>query len=346
MSGVVARIGRAVPRVLGTRALTASAPVAKPRIDKSRYVPVDSGMQMDDLTRLHPVYDNVQDNQSIIELWRRQKAAELRATNPERLDELDQIIQEEHGIERQMDAADYVDYSLMPVEKINRLEREKEKVEAAKRKKWQEMWKNIRTAGESKVAPIQGGNSIVLWKDSMNFPYEEFRRLTKKVLVTKSVVQMTSKGKVRTIYVLVIVGNGRGSAGYGEAKSMEMAKAVMVATRRAIQSMRKFPRYDNRTLYHDIEHKFCATKLVLWARRPGFGCRISPVIHEVCQCVGIQDIAGKIHGSRNPMNVIKGVFEALASQRVPTDLAKARGLRLIDVNHKYYGGIKPSPVAR
>ncbi|KAJ1853700.1 28S ribosomal protein S5, mitochondrial, partial [Coemansia sp. RSA 486] len=56
------------------------------------------------------------------------------------------------------------------------------------------------------------------------------------------------------------------------------------------------------------------------------------------------DLAGKIHGSRNPMNVIKAFFEALTTQRIPSDLAKARGLRLLDVNHIYYGGIKPTPI--
>ncbi|KAJ2443068.1 28S ribosomal protein S5, mitochondrial, partial [Coemansia sp. RSA 2337] len=58
------------------------------------------------------------------------------------------------------------------------------------------------------------------------------------------------------------------------------------------------------------------------------------------------DLAGKIHGSRNPMNVIKTVFGALQTQRVPDDLARARGLRLLDVYHTYYGNIKPTYVRK
>ncbi|KAJ1949985.1 28S ribosomal protein S5, mitochondrial, partial [Linderina pennispora] len=178
------------------------------------------------------------------------------------------------------------------------------------------------------------------WSEELMVPYEQFKQLTKKTLVVKRTVQMTRKGKIPSMYALVVVGNGKGAAGYGEGKNAEVSKAVLKATRQAIKNMQQFPRYDDRTIYHDIEHKFKATKLQLWARRPGFGCRVAPMIHEVCECIGIQDIAGKIHGSRNPMNVIKATFEALQTQRLPSDLAKARGLRLLDVNHRYYGGIK------
>ncbi|KAJ2341188.1 28S ribosomal protein S5, mitochondrial, partial [Coemansia sp. RSA 2618] len=181
----------------------------------------------------------------------------------------------------------------------------------------------------------------MFWSTDLNIPYEEFRALAKKTLVVKRTVQMTRKGKIPSMYALVVVGNGRGSAGYGEGKGNESAKAVLFATREAIKNMNYFPRYDDRTIFHDIDHKFKATKVVLWARRPGFGCRVSPIIHEICECIGIQDLAGKIHGSRNPMNVIKATFEALTTQRVPSDLAKARGMRLIDVNHTYYQGITP-----
>ncbi|KAJ2254944.1 28S ribosomal protein S5, mitochondrial [Coemansia sp. RSA 451] len=186
----------------------------------------------------------------------------------------------------------------------------------------------------------------MLWSLDLNVPYEEFRRLAKKTLVVKRTVQMTRLGKLPSMYALVVVGNGNGSAGYGEGKANDAAKAVMFATRNAIKAMNHIPRYDDRTIFHDIEHKFKATKLVLWARRPGFGCRVAPIIHEICECIGIQDLAGKIHGSRNPMNVIKTVFEALKTQRIPSDLAKARGLRLIDVNHTYYQGITPTRSGR
>lgn len=69
----------------------------------------------------------------------------------------------------------------------------------------------------------------------------------------------------------------------------------------------------------------------------GFGCRANHYIHEICRCIGIQDLSGKVRGSRTPMNVIKATFEALSSQRLPEDIAKMRGKKLVDVQRTYYG---------
>ena len=60
-------------------------------------------------------------------------------------------------------------------------------------------------------------------------------------------------------------------------------------------------------------------------------------IHEVCRCIGISDLYCKVIGSQNPMNVIKGTFEALGSQKRPIDIARMRGQMVADVEMTYYG---------
>ncbi|KAI8337632.1 ribosomal protein S5, C-terminal domain-containing protein [Chlamydoabsidia padenii] len=162
--------------------------------------------------------------------------------------------------------------------------------------------------------------------------------LIKKALVIKRVVNMNGKGKQPSMYALVVVGNGNGLAGYGEGKDEEASRAVRKATNRAIKNLRYFDRYDNRTVSMDITHKFHATKLYLRSRPPGFGCRANHYVHEICRCIGIQDLSGKVRGSRTPMNVIKATFEALSNQTLPDDIAKMRGKKLADVQRTYYGG--------
>ncbi|KAJ1976138.1 28S ribosomal protein S5, mitochondrial [Dimargaris xerosporica] len=176
------------------------------------------------------------------------------------------------------------------------------------------------------------------WSESLGLPEEQYKRLMKRILHVRRTSNMTRKGKMPSMYALVVVGTGRGVAGYGEGKGEEVADAVRKATSRAIKNLTYFPRYDNRTIYHDIRHKFKATDMTLLARPPGFGRRVNPYIYEICYCLGIQDIAGKVSGSRNPMNVIKCFFEAMQTQRTPEDLAMARGKKLVDVNRVYYGG--------
>lgn len=38
------------------------------------------------------------------------------------------------------------------------------------------------------------------------------------------------------------------------------------------------------------------------------------------------------------MNVVKATVEALMSQRLPEDVARARGKKMVDVRKVYYGG--------
>ncbi|KAJ2718370.1 28S ribosomal protein S5, mitochondrial [Coemansia sp. Benny D115] len=283
------------------RALTTSS-VSK-RIDSKfgNLIPLQNVKKLPDFSKFDPIYDDIDENSSVIKLWEKQKAKEMNATAASATD-IAAHVRKEHNI---FDTPDdfLVNYPKSPPRK------------------------SLQTTVEGDM----------VWSEDLLIPYEQFRKLSKKTLVIRRTVQMTRKGKIPSMYAMVVVGNGMGSAGYGEGKGQETSRAVMVATRQAIKRMQHFPRYDDRTIYHDIQHKFKATRLQLWARRPGFGCRVAPMIHEVCECVGIADLAGKIHGSRNPMNVIKAFFEALKTQRIPSDLAKARGLRLLDVHHIYYG---------
>ncbi|KAL1930343.1 hypothetical protein VTP01DRAFT_10505 [Rhizomucor pusillus] len=165
----------------------------------------------------------------------------------------------------------------------------------------------------------------------------EQNQLMKLALVVKRVVNMNGKGKQPSMYALVVVGNGKGLAGYGEGKDDEASRAIQKATNRAIRNLRYFHRYDDRTIAMDIEHKFHAVKLELRSRPPGFGCRANHYIHEICRCIGIKDLSGKVRGSRTPMNVIKATFEALSKQKLPEDIAQMRGKKLADVQNIYYG---------
>lgn len=175
------------------------------------------------------------------------------------------------------------------------------------------------------------------FSESLGITFETFKKLKKKVLIIKRTSTTTAKGKIPSMNALVVVGNGKGAAGFGEAKNDEIGNAILKATNRAIKNMAQFERYDNRTIYHDIHYKFKATELKLFARPPGFGVRTNHNIHEICQCIGISDLAGKVYGSRNSTNVIKAFFGALLTQKTPSEIAKSRGKKMVDVQFQYYG---------
>lgn len=58
---------------------------------------------------------------------------------------------------------------------------------------------------------------------------------------------------------------------------------------------------------------------------------------------GIEDLSAKTPRSRNKMNVVKATYEALMKQRLPDEVARGRGRKLVDVRKVYYGGGQPLP---
>lgn len=167
---------------------------------------------------------------------------------------------------------------------------------------------------------------------------ERIRQLKIKTLVTHRVVNQTKMGKISSLYFLTIAGNGNGLLGVGEGKSTEPEEGRKASVMSAIRNMRPVQRYENRTIFGDLEKKVAATKVQLFARPPGFGLRVQHLIFELARAAGLQDLSARVPRSRNKMNVIKATWEALTNQRLPDEIARGRGVKLVDVRKVYYGG--------
>jgi small subunit ribosomal protein S5 len=167
---------------------------------------------------------------------------------------------------------------------------------------------------------------------------EDIDRLRKRLLVRKFVSNQTRTGKINRPWTLCVVGNGDGMVGFGEGKADEFPTAQNMAMIQAIKNMMPVARYEKRTVFGEVAAKFGASEVILRPRPPGFGIRANYVVQEVCRCAGITDVGGKVRGSMNGMNVVKAVFEALKSQKLPSTIAKQRGMHVIDVRERYFHG--------
>ncbi|RPB03882.1 hypothetical protein L873DRAFT_1800415 [Choiromyces venosus 120613-1] len=170
------------------------------------------------------------------------------------------------------------------------------------------------------------------------FSAAEIKRLRTKTLVSHSVVNQTHMGKIRKIYCLAVAGNGNGLVGIGEGKSVEFSEAQRIATYMAVRNMMPVPRYEDRTIFGNLDIKVGAVELKLFSRPPGFGLRTSQYIFEIAKCLGLSDLSAKVSRSRNPMNVCKATIQALRSQKLPETIARGRGKKLVDVRKVYYNG--------
>lgn len=190
---------------------------------------------------------------------------------------------------------------------------------------------------------------------------QEIKQFRVKLLVTRRVVNQTKLGKVQSMYYLAIAGNGRGMVGIGEGKSTEAEDAKIQAKLAAVKNLVPVSRYEDRTIFGDVRGKVGATELQLMTRPPGnisspprlthfsfnimnthdlsgFGLRCQSLIHEMCRCAGIHDLAARVTRSRNKMNTVKAALQALRSQRSPDHEARALGRKLVDLRRVYYNG--------
>lgn len=101
------------------------------------------------------------------------------------------------------------------------------------------------------------------------FSANQIKKFKVKNLVCHRVVNQTRMGKISSQYFLTVAGNGNGLLGIGEGKAAEPEDAKRQAHMAAIRNMQPITRYENRTIYGEVEGKVGAVELKLSARPPG-----------------------------------------------------------------------------
>ena len=126
---------------------------------------------------------------------------------------------------------------------------------------------------------------------------------------------------------LVVVGDSRGTVGWGYGKGPEVPIAVEKATRVAERNRIKV-QIVKQTIPHKVEGRFGASRIVLIPASPGTGVIAGGAVRSIMNAVGITDVLTKSFGSNCPLTLVKAVFEALKSLRTREDVARLRGVQL------------------
>lgn len=128
---------------------------------------------------------------------------------------------------------------------------------------------NYKNAQERRAAEARKDAGLVRLSQQTGMSLDEIGKLQTKVLVTHRVVNQTRMGKIQSLYFLSVAGNGRGMVGIGEGKAAEDEDGRRQARMNAIRNMKPVPRYENRTIYGEVEAKVGASIVQLSARPPG-----------------------------------------------------------------------------
>jgi small subunit ribosomal protein S5 len=155
--------------------------------------------------------------------------------------------------------------------------------------------------------------------------------LIEKLVHINRVSKTVKGGKRFGFAALVVVGDGKGRAGFGHGKAREVPEAISKATAAAKKAMVRVPLKDGRTLHHDGKGHFGAGKVTVRTAPSGTGIIAGGPMRAVFESLGVADVVTKSVGTSNPYNMIRATFEALKEQTSPRSVAQRRGKKVADL---------------
>src|ERR1700758_2993352 len=168
-------------------------------------------------------------------------------------------------------------------------------------------------------------------RDDRRNAEEGGEELIEKLVHINRVSKTVKGGKRFGFAALVVVGDGKGRAGFGHGKAREVPEAISKATAAAKKAMVRVPLRDGRTLHHDGLGHFGAGRVYVRSAPAGTGIIAGGPMRAVFESLGVADVVTKSIGTSNPYNMIRATFEALREQTSPKSVAQRRGKKIADL---------------
>ena len=131
-------------------------------------------------------------------------------------------------------------------------------------------------------------------------------------------------GRVMKFAALVVVGDGKGTVGFGTGKAGEVPDAIRKGIEDAKKHLVKIS-LKGTTIPHEVIGKFGAGEVLMKPAAPGTGVIAGGAVRAVVEAAGIKDIRTKALRSNNPCNVVSAAMAGLMQLRTAEEAAASRG---------------------
>ncbi|PNU21602.1 30S ribosomal protein S5 [Geothermobacter hydrogeniphilus] len=149
--------------------------------------------------------------------------------------------------------------------------------------------------------------------------------LTDRVIDINRCSKVVKGGRRFSFSALVVVGDGKGSVGFGLGKAREVPEAIRKGVEKAKKSMITVP-LKGKTVPYDVIGKYGAGRVLLKTASEGTGVIAGGPVRAVLEAAGVGDILSKCLGSNNPHNVVKATLNALQQLKSPETILARRGI--------------------
>ena len=145
------------------------------------------------------------------------------------------------------------------------------------------------------------------------------------VVTVRRVSKTVKGGRNMRFTALVVVGNGKGTVGFGTGKAKEVPDAIKKALEAAKKNLYKVPMVKGDTFPHYIEGKFGACKVVMKPAPDGTGIVAGGPVRAVLELAGIKNIYSKVYGSRNSINMVRATVNGITNLKTTAKVNALRG---------------------
>ena len=154
--------------------------------------------------------------------------------------------------------------------------------------------------------------------------------LEDRVVKIRRCAAVVKGGRRFSFNALVVVGRKDGRVAWGYGKANEVPPAVEKATKDAQGRLQrqKIVQLRGDTIPHRVVGRFGGSRVIMVPAGPGTGVKAGPGVRDVLEVCGVKNILTKVHGSSNPINLVKATIQGLLMLRTREDVARLRGMNL------------------
>jgi small subunit ribosomal protein S5 len=161
--------------------------------------------------------------------------------------------------------------------------------------------------------------------------FTERNEFDERIIDITRVAKVIKGGRRFAFRVVVVIGDNRGTVGFGMGKARSVPDAIRKALDAARKDMKQVAMVGS-TIPHEIIGQHGSARVLLKPASPGTGVIAGGGVRAVIEAAGYRDILAKSLGSSNVLNVILATMNGLGRLKSVRQVAADRGKEVAEVS--------------